>query len=145
MNKFENENTTNRENIDFYLNPEKRTVAAVVTVPRDAVVTEMLHILAKSSATSFVVTSLDIQNNMLLKGTYTGKATCHENDEFSAEEGMRIAKLRALRAYNKDRTIVMNRINKIFTDAAHRMELAAEHNVYSTEHVEEALNKYNTP
>ena len=58
---------------------------------------------------------------------------------------MRIAKLRALRAYNKDRTIVMNRINKIFTDAAHRMELAAEHNVYSTEHVEEALNKYNTP
>ena len=139
MNKFE---TEYQEVIDFYINEEKGTVTAVLTVPQDILAQEMLNIFHKASGTAFVVNGIDMQTNMLLVGTYRGVAYCHNDDTFDAEVGMKIAKLKALKAYYQDRKVIANRIQTIFEDAAERMAVATEHNMYSLNHIEELLEEF---
>ena len=136
MNKFK---TEGREVVEYYIDEEKGTVAAVLTVPRDIVAQEMMNIMNKSSGSAFMADGVVLKDNMLLNGVYRGVAHCHENDTFNETVGMRFAKARALCAYYEDRKRVSNRLKAIFADAAKRMELAANHNYYAIEHVQELM------
>ena len=136
MNKFE---TEYQEVIDFYINDEKGTVTAVLTVPQDIVAMEMQNIMNKASGSAFVTTDIMLDTSMLLTGVYRGTAYCHEDDTFDEEVGMKVAKLKALKAYYNDRKVVSERIEKIFADAARRMEVASKHNIFSITHIDNLL------
>ena len=131
--------TEYQEVVDFYINEEKRTVTAVLTVPSDIVVQEMMNIMNKASGTAFTTTDVVLKNGVLLNGTYRGTAHCHTDDTFDEEKGMRIAKLKALKAYYKDRNVVSARLQKIAEDTARRMAVATQHNTFSIEHIDELL------
>lgn len=138
MNKFE---TEYQEVITFYINEEKGTVTAVLTVPQDILAMEMQNIMNKASGTAFVTTDLILDKSMLLEGTYRGTAYCHGDDEFNEEVGMKVAKLKALKAYYNDRKVIAERIQNIFADAARRMEVATKHNYFSIDHIEDLLSE----
>lgn len=130
-----------QETLDFYIHDKKNTVAAVFRTPQDIVLIEMLNVLNKASGNAFLVNEITFNDSMLINGTYRAKANCHETDEFDETHGMDLSKLRALRAYYKDRTVVSDRIKAIFDDAAVRMEKAAAHNRYMIEHLDEKIKQ----
>lgn len=131
----------NHENIQYIMGKDAKTVVAILTVPNNAIVEEMATILIKSTNPLFAVTNLDLNKSMLLKGKYVGKAVCHDDDDFDWEYGKKIARLRALEAYYKDRARVFDKVSTIFDDAAKRMSLAARHNHYSLKHIADFINE----
>lgn len=141
MDKFE---TERQEVVEYFHDEDKRTVVAVVSVPKDIVMQEMLNVLHKASCGAFLFDGVLMQKSMLLTGVYRGKAVCHADDEFSLERGMKIARLRALRSYYKDRKRISDRVKTIYNEAARRMALAAVHNDYSLDHIEERLKEADT-
>jgi hypothetical protein len=127
-------------NIKYSLGRDGRTVTAIVTVQPDSIIGEMGSILVKSSVPIFIATEFDVNPSvMLINDTYIGKATCHPDDEFDWEIGKRYAKLRALKAYYRDRKKVFDRISKIYDDAARRMRSAADHNDFSLKHIDDYI------
>ena len=126
---------------EYYVDEDKRTVAAVLTVPASCVMEEMCNVVNKGCGTHFVFEGVNFHANMLVKGTYTGKAVCHPNDEWNVEKGMRIAKLKAIRAYLNDRKVITDRLVKMFADVAVRVEDMAKHTEYAKKHIEDYLDE----
>ena len=126
---------------EYYVDEDKRTVAAVLTVPASCVMEEMCNAVNKGCGTHFVFEGVNFHANMLVKGTYTGKAVCHPNDEWDVEKGMRIAKLKAIRAYLNDRKVITDRLVKMFEDVADRVEDMAKHTEYAKKHIEDYLDE----
>ena len=133
-------NFHNGEHFDFYVNEEKRTVVAVLTVPDDVVGCEMFDIINKASNSSFAITNGILGKGLMVTGRYEGKAVCHENDEWDVEKGKHIAKLRALRTYTKERAKKMASVERIFNEIAKRFEAANEYSQHAIEHIEDALD-----
>lgn len=132
----------NGETFDFYVNKEKRTVVAVLTVPENLMGNEMLQIIGKSSGNNFCIEECAINESIALKGRYVGKASCHEEDAFDEEKGIHLAKLRALRSYMKDRKRVATRIADVFDEIANRFENAEDYCEYAIEHIEESIKNF---
>lgn len=133
-------NIESKEVIDYHINEENGTVAAVLTVPQDMMAEEMVNIMNKASGSLFVTTDISFTESILLDGTYRGVAYCHPDDKFNENEGKKIAKQKALKAYYHDRKRVAVRVQKIFEDMARRMAAAAEHNKFAIEHIQEMLD-----
>lgn len=132
----------NGETFDFYVNKDKRTVVAVLTVPQNAMGNEMLQIVGKSSGNNFCIEECMIGETLALKGKYVGKAVCHEEDIFDEEKGIHLAKLRALRAYMKDRKKIATKIADVFDEIANRFEDAERYCEYALDHIDEAIENF---
>ena len=79
-----------KEVIDYYINEENGTVAAVLTVPQNMMAEEMVNIMNKASGSLFVTTHINIIESGLLDGTYRGVAYCHPDDKFNENEGKKM-------------------------------------------------------
>ena len=75
-------NTEPKEVINYHVNEENGTVAAVLTVPLDMMAEEMVNIMNKASGSLFVTTDISFTESVLLTGTYRGVAYCHPDDKF---------------------------------------------------------------
>lgn len=132
----------NGETFEFYVNEEKRTVVAVLNVPQNVMGNEMLQIMSKESGNHFGIEDCMISKSMTLTGRYEGKAVCHDEDEWDEEKGMRLAKLRALRLYMRDRKRVATLIANTFEGILNRMEDAEAYCEYALDHIEEAIENF---
>ena len=129
------------EVFDFYVDEAKRTVVATLRVPVNALGTEALDIINKSCMTHMIFPNVNIAKNMLLKGTYKGKAVCAPTDTFNEEVGIQIAKLRAIREYNRDRRDKVAKMTRIFADVAQRFERANEYSDYAIKNINKGINE----
>ena len=126
---------------DYYVDEDKRTVVAVLTVPRTCVMEELCNVVNKGCGTHFIFEGVNFHDNMLVAGSYTGKAICHPGDEWDVKEGMRIAKLKAIRAYLNDRDVLTKRLVRVFGDVADRVEDMDKHTAYAKKHIEDYLDE----
>lgn len=130
------------ENFEYFVDEEKRTVVAVLSLPPTCIMEEACSIINKGTGSHFVIDDISFQTNMLIKGEYVGKAVCHPNDTFDIDKGMRIAKIKALRAYLNDRQTVVNRLNKIFSDVATRIGAMKTYTEHSKRHLNNCLKEF---
>ena len=135
----------NGEHIEYFVNEEKRTVVAVLYANPGVMGNEMLRIMRKESGNNFGIDDCMLGKAMILKGRYEGKAVCHIDDEWDVEQGMHIAKLRALRLYMRDRLRIAERLSDIFSNLALRFVDSEEYTDYSINHIEEAIAEYVNP
>lgn len=132
----------NGEIFEFYVNEEKRTVVAVLSVPQNAMGNEMLRIMSKESNNHFGIEDCMIGKSMALAGRYEGKAVCHNEDEWDEEKGMQLAKLRALRLYMRDRQRIATLITNVFDGIVNRFEDAEDYCGYALDYLEEAIEHF---
>ena len=130
------------ESFTYFVNEEKRTVVAILTVPQGIMGTEMLRIIQKESGSYFGMDDCVLGRRMVLKGRYEGKAVCHSDDEWDIEKGKHLAKLRALRAYLKDRKEISKVLVSVYEGVAERMRNADDYSNYVMEHITDAIDKY---
>ena len=135
-------NFHNEEEIVYFINEEKKTVVAMLTVPENAMGNEMLRLINKSSGVHFSINNCAIGKSIALKGRYKGKAVCHSEDDWDEKKGMHLAKLRALRAYAKDRERIAMLLSDTYSDILRRLERAEEYSHYATEHIEDAIENF---
>ena len=95
-------------NICYYVDVEKGVVAAVMENVSESISTEIFHTCNEwDNGIGFIkyTTWKDVPQKL------TAKATCHENDEFDLETGMRIARKRLLHKYYRLFRQILNTIN----------------------------------
>lgn len=131
----------NGEKFQYFVDEEKRTVVAVLTVPQNAMGNEMLRIMKKESGNYFAIEDCMITNAMMLKGKYVGKAVCHGEDTWDVETGKRLAELRATKQYARDRYRIACLINDVFDGIQKRFDRAEEYTEDSIENIEDAIEK----
>jgi hypothetical protein len=131
----------NAEKFNYFIDEEKRTVVAVLTVPQNAMGNEMLRIMKKESGNHFAIDDCVINTSMLLKGKYVGKAVCHSEDEWNVEVGKRLAALRATKQYANDRYRINRLIVDIFDGIQKRFERAEDYAADAPENIEEEIEK----
>jgi hypothetical protein len=126
--------------ITYYINEEKRTIAAVLKVDPYDVALEISNIADKSLKPN-LITIVPTNTNFLINDTYVGKAVCHKEDEWDVVKGKQIARLKALRAFMIDRKKVTQAVEKSFEEALERIKKANNYSEYGLRHINEELNK----
>lgn len=114
------------ENIRYIINKEKRTIVAILTVPKTEIGQEVERIINKNAAPFFQVTTMHIAPTMLLTGTYRGIAKAHPDDEWNEKEGKKRARLRARRLYMKERQRIVKGLEDVFDNIEDNMERAVD-------------------
>lgn len=95
-------------NICYYVDVEKGVVAAAIEGVRDSIrgeICEKCHAINSDIVFIRYVEWEDVPQKL------TAKATCHENDEFDLETGMRIARKRLRHKYYRLFRQILNTIN----------------------------------
>lgn len=95
-------------NICYYVNVEKGVVAAVMQDVENSILNEIFDECNEKNKNIFFINYV---NWISVPQKLTAKATCHENDEFDLETGMRIARKRLLHKYYRLFRQVLNTIN----------------------------------
>lgn len=83
--------------IDYYINPEKRTVVCKISDVEHGVMEDLAR-------NGYAPATPCVYECSLLKDSFTGKAKCSDTDVFDEEKGKRIAYKRAMVKYNKSRS-----------------------------------------
>lgn len=128
------------EDIRYIINEEKRTVVAILTVPETEICDELCHIINKNAAQYFLVTNIFAANALMLTGTYRGIAKAHPEDEWNVEEGKKRARLRARRAYMKERKRIVKGLEDVFDDIEDNIERAVDFTKNVLKHIDEDMN-----
>ena len=89
-------------NIHYYVNENKKTVAAVMRECRPRATREFIKIIESVTDFRFYVPELLKKFSENMKETYRGKAHCIGGDEFNLKTGMKIAREHMLADYYKD-------------------------------------------
>lgn len=95
-------------NISYYVDVEKGVVAAVMEGVRNSLQDEIFN---ECDGWDKGISFINYVNWTPVPQKLTAKATCHENDEFDLETGMRIARKRLLHKYYRLFRQVLNTIN----------------------------------
>lgn len=119
-----------KSNIHYYVNENKKTVAAVMRDSRREFRNEMSKLIDKTLGFLWEVDHIYSCGLSCIKDTYRGKAHCIKNDEFNVEVGMKIAREHMLANYYIDRaaafTAVAEIIGNLFSEIQYRAEMAFE-------------------
>ena len=134
----------NNENIRYFIDEDKRTVVALLTVPRTEICDEMCNIINKNSNRYFLVTNILTTDAMLLTGAYRGKAKAHPDDEWDVEEGKKWARIRARQMYMKERKRIMKALENVFDDIEDNIEAAVKYTKSVLKHIDEDLSVLDT-
>ncbi len=129
--------STQTNHVEYYIDKEKRTVAAVLHVPRTEVCDEIMNIMNKKAGNLFTITQARFEPSMLLTGVYRSKAKAHPDDEWNEEGGKRLAYLRARRAYAKERLAII----KMVEDAIDDVEDTVEDSVKFTKNLLKGIDR----
>lgn len=129
------------EDVRYIVNEEKRTVVAILTVPRTEICEEVCNIINKRSYPYFILPGLLPEEKLLLTGEYKAKAKAHPDDVWDENEGKRRALLRARRIYMKERERIMEDLEDIFDDIEDGFEDARDY----TKNVLKAINRELNP
>ena len=124
---------------DVFVNKEQRVVTVKLHVSPETAGNEMLDIIRKSSSPHFAIDEARIAPSIALKDTYIGIAKCHENDVFDEAKGIEIARLRAIKAYTKDRKRIAHKLVNIFNDITARLADSATYFDYAITHIDSAI------
>ena len=129
-------------NFKYFIDETKRTVTAVLTTPDTSIMQELVCVVNKGTGSIVNVDNMSFHPSMLIKGTYTGKAVCHPNDTFDVETGKKLAKARAIEHYLKDRRRVVNRLDLMFNEIAHRVNDMKTYTDRSMDRIGERINSF---
>ena len=98
--------TKEESKIQYYIDEEKRTIAAVMTDCNDDALKLIREAWDNGEVWSCIYFDYD---NYQMANTYRGKATCNEFDIWNEEEGKRIARSRMLEKYYRAKAVVLAR------------------------------------
>ena len=118
--------STQNNTVDYYIDKEKRTIAAVLHVPSTEICDELMNIMNKKAGGLFTITQARFEPSMLLTGIYRGKCKAHPDDEWDEEAGKRLAYLRARKAYAKERLRIIKMVAEVTDDIDDTVEDSVE-------------------
>lgn len=99
---------------DYYVNKEKKTVVCKMTVPHNYMQNEVNNIISRNQFEERFL------NWCKGERVFKGVSKCHPEDTFDENTGKRIAKLRAMIQFNKDKECflveVRNKVAKLLDD-----------------------------
>lgn len=131
------------EAIKFFENKEKKTVVAVLYVDKDVAVDEAMSMLNKSANGAFDATTWFVTSKSLaVKDKFVGIAKCCDTDEYDYEKGCELAKLRAVRAYAKERARLAYELSEIFNKTTSRLRVATSYLEDSVNILTEKINSF---
>jgi hypothetical protein len=130
----------NHEDIRYIIDERKRTVVAILTVPKAEICNELCNIINKNASNFFIVPEIMATNAMMLAGTYRGKAKAHPNDEWNVEEGKKWARIRARKAYMKDRKRIVSALEDVADNIEDNLEKAVKYTKGVLKRIEEDLD-----
>lgn len=87
--------------IRYTVNEKKRCVTAVI----DNAEMDAINLINKRSGGQLCL----FRPDLIMRGTYVARVTCHDSDTFDPEVGKEIAKARVLEKYDRDLKVVLNR------------------------------------
>lgn len=114
-------------------------VFAILHAPKDVALHDAESIFTKASYSNIIPDGFIYEKQFDVKGVYVGVAKCHEEDKFNYEHGVKLAKLRALKKYVKDRKRVAERIQRIAEDFAKRMKASADYFDFTFGYLDEEI------
>lgn len=130
------------ENMEYFVNEEKKTVVAVLTVPYDVLLDEFENMLRKIGVSVWNMDGL-YDTMSLNTNRFEGRAVCQDGDKWDVDTGIRVARLKALRKYTERRKLLWGRFRETAVKKMlGRIDRAAEYNDYSLQHIDDALHKY---
>jgi hypothetical protein len=110
-------------NIHYYVNENKKTVAAVMTKGRAQVGRELEDFFDKHYCSEwFADVFYECELHKFVKNTYKGKAHCIRDDKFDLDVGMRIAREHMLADYYVDRTNCFSAVADRLTNCLFALE-----------------------
>ena len=121
---------TKNSNIHYYVNENKKTVAAVMKNCKGQVRRELHCLVDKIYPSDWGEADLvfDCEIERYMKNTYKGKAHCIKDDIFDLETGMAVARAHMLAEFYCDRTncmaAVSDRLNELMLVLEERIGLS---------------------
>jgi hypothetical protein len=94
--------------IHYYVNEHKGVVVAVMEDARQEFLNEMYYLIDKTLNLTYYEDDLFNNAQNYIKTIYKGKAQCMEQDDFSLEKGMEVARTHMLADYYIDRCIAFD-------------------------------------
>ena len=119
-----------KSNIHYYVNEQKRTVAAVMDNARQELINELRSINSKFNILYWFHKEFINLIDTNMKSTYKGKSYCQPEDKFNLELGMKIAREHMLAKYYVDKAIAYNaclqKVEELYDIVRYRAEWTAE-------------------
>ena len=119
-----------KSNIRYYVNEQKKTVAAVMEDAVNEFRNELDRLLDKTFGFTWETNKYYDYALHYIKRVYRGKAHCIRNDVFDVETGMRVAREHMLANYYLDRTIafgaVLEKFEEFLSELDYRTEMSFE-------------------
>jgi len=132
------------EYFEVYENEQKQTVTVVLFVPSNTVVCEAFEALRKSSNNNLDAGWMNspLSRTVAVNNRFVGIAKCGDGDEYNFETGYKLARLRAIRAYAKEKARIARKVVEYFEEAANRLENMADYLDDSVETITEEIEKF---
>lgn len=129
-------------NIHYYVNENKKTVAAVMRNNKMQVRIELNTLLEKYTPIDsfFISDFVNYEIKKYIKNVYKGKAHCIKDDKFDLETGMKIAREHMLADYYCDRTNCFIAVSDKLSNLIYELE---ERITVSTERAEKFIDASN--